>query len=500
MATGVNPAKVGIFGLRHRQPDSYRLAPPTSATRKAAAMWEMANQAGKQAIVVNVPDTYPPSSINGAMISGRPAPVDPAADITYPPDLRAQLEQAVGRYLVGPSADYDDTSQSDELEAWASVMQSQQKALDYLLEGQDWDLVLYVSMAIDGSSHHFWKHTDPQHPDHDPATAVQFGDTMRQIYQMEDERIGQIMKHLRPDDLLLIVSDHGSTPCYRHIAVNLWLIEQGYLVLKTQPKSGTGSLLSPFIQSIMQLYRNSDAIRHFARRFKDTALRDAVVTTHFRQKTGGRIPFDALDIDWGRTSAYYLGDDRLYINLAGREPQGRIQPGVEYENLRSQLIADLMACTEPESGKTLFAAVHRREEIYRGPYMDQAPDLILVPGDDHWSLGGAVGAQVIDRPVVSGKHHPEGVFVAWGAGVLPGIETSASIYDIAPTVLHVLGLPIPENSDGMVQLSWFRSDSATSLRPIQIKVTSKRDTAVYELSDHEKAQIEAQLRNLGYLD
>lgn len=500
MLTGKNPAKVGIFGLRHRREGTYRFAAPTSGQRLAPSVWELAGEAGRDVIVVNVPDTYPPTPVNGVLISGRPAPVEHSVPITYPTDLRAHIDRACGGYRIGPAAEFEPGQREDEFHTWQDVLERQERAVDHLLESRRWDLAIYVSMAIDGISHHYWKDLDPNHPDHDPQAAGSAGNVMLDTYRLEDQRLGRFLERLSPEDVLLVVSDHGSAPCYHHIAVNLWLIQQGYLVLKDPPQAAKASFTKTLARAAFDLYRQSATLRRLARPLRRSRLRDTVVHAQFARRTGGRIPLDALSIDWERTTAYYLGDDRVYLNLQGREPAGTVMPGADYRDRREGLRQDLLAARHPETGEPLFAAVHTREEIYAGPYLDQGPDLLLVPGNDHWNLGGAVGTRLVDRPVVSGKHHPKGMLLAWGKDVQAGGLVEAAIYDIAPTILHMLGLAIPEDTDGRVRRDWFDPDSSTARRPVESVQVPARDAAKYAWTSEEEAAVESRLRDLGYLD
>ncbi len=500
MATGVNPGRVGIFGLRQRQEGTYRFVSPTAGDRRAPAVWDIASAEGLEVLVLNVPDTYPPTPVNGVMVSGRPAPVDAGAPISFPEELRSQLDALTGGYLVGPHAAFDEASRPQELATWVQVMDRQQAALEYLMDNRAWNLVFYVSMAIDGLSHHFWRHLDPNHPQYYPQAARRYSDVIRQAYLLEDHRLGRILARMTPDDLLLVVSDHGSVPCYRHISVNRWLIEKGYLVLHRDLSDHKSNRLRRASEIAFALYRRSRWIRRIMRPLRGSAFRDAMVAAHFAGRTGGRIPFDALPIDWRQTTAYYLGDDRLYLNLAGREPQGRVRPGEEYLGLRDKIRRELMAERDPISGRALFEAIHFREAIYSGPYLELGPDLVLEVADPHSSPGGAVGPQILDEPVVSGKHHPHGVILAWGAGVRPGHKVQAQIYDVAPTVLHVLGLPVPENADGRVRRDWFRSGSPAALRSIERTSYQEVNFSGHEWTEEEQSQVEARLRDLGYLD
>ena len=499
MSSGKNPAKVGIFGLRHRKKDSYEFEPPTSMNRHAPALWEIAGQHGRFSTILNVPDTYPPTQLQGHMISGRPAPVEAVSGISYPSELLQELNLESGHYQRGPGSDFDDGSRKDELGTWKKVLASHQDAILYLMTNKRWDLFFYVSMAIDGICHHFWQHLDKEHPDYDPEVSPQFSQNIQEIYKVEDARIGEIISRLNEDDLFLVVSDHGSTPVYHQISVNRWLIDNGYLVLKNEQTVYQNQWLRQIAKHTFSLYRKSARVRHLLRPFRSTKLRDTIIFSQFANKSDGRIPFDALPVDWEKTTAYYLGDNRIYLNLAGREPHGVVQPE-NYEQIRDKLRKKLADERFPNSDQPLFSEIYNKEEIYEGPYLDKTADLILVPGSINWSLGGAVGEHVVDKPVVGGKHHPDGVFLAWGSMIKPGERKPASIYDIAPTVLHTLGIPIPDNCDGQVQTNWFKENTSPAQTPVRYETVEDIYQNEYQWREDEMSEMEDRLRDLGYLD
>lgn len=160
-ATRKNPARVGVFGLRYRQEGTYRLTTPNSSHWRAPAIWDLVSRPGSEVIVFNVPGTYPPTQVNGVMVSGKPAPNDAGVTITHPSDLLEKLQELTGGYLQGPSADFDDASRSEELETWERVLVCQQEALKYLMDAEPWDLVFAVSMALTPSvttSGNTWTH------------------------------------------------------------------------------------------------------------------------------------------------------------------------------------------------------------------------------------------------------------------------------------------------------------------------------------------------------
>jgi predicted AlkP superfamily phosphohydrolase/phosphomutase len=501
MMTGMNPAKMGIFGLRTRREGAYAWAPTTSADRRAATIWEVLSQAGHDSIVLNVPDTYPPTELRGALVSGRPAPVGTRSAISYPRELRDELDRVVGVYPIGPPAAFDDSTRHMELATWERVIAKQHDALEYLMATRAWSLSCAVSMAIDGISHHFWPYVDSQHPHHDRHAPAEIQSALKRIYQVEDRRLQRLMAQMSEDDLLVIVSDHGTAPCYGHIAVNRWLIDHGYLRLKAGGSMNLRQqILGPISRLVFRLYASNAHFRALMRRFRDTILRDAVVDAQFVEESDGQVPFSALPVDWQNSLAYFAGENRLYLNVSGREPQGIVMPGKSYRQIRNRLRAALVEATVPGSDEKLFAAVQTREELYDGPYLDQAPDLLLTPARVNWELGSAVGEELMNPPMIGGKHDPNGVFIVWGAYVQQGQECDASIYDIAPTVLHYLNAPQPPTMDGSVQRHWFQPDSPVAARDVIYRAYAEREVQPFSWSEKDQENVEAQLRDLGYLE
>ncbi len=499
MVTGMNPAKVGIFGLRYRREGAYRFSTPNSTIWRGPAVWEVASNAGLRVIVFNVPGTYPPSKVNGLMVSGGPAAAHSNAVITYPEGLKARLDRVVDGYRIGLEQRFDDGSRGDQVEAWRRLMEHQQQALEYLMDTEPWNLVFAVSMALDRICHSFWKYLDPQHPDYDPEEAARFGDVIRSVYVWEDRRLGRIMERMRPEDLLLVVSDHGSAPKYQSISINRWLIDNGYLVLEDGAFTRGSHRPNPFLHWALSLHRRHGLIRRLTRPLRQTRLRDAVADAHFI-RSQGQLPLHMLPIDWSLSSAFHLGGGCIYLNAAGREPEGIVKAGADYERLRARIATELMALANPDDGSPLFAQAYVREEIYDGPFLAGAPDLITVPADPRWGLGGAVGNEVLEPPGISGTHHPEGIFMAWGRDVAAAQMLEASILDIAPTALHALGLPVPQDCDGSVQLPWYAPDSVSAARPVTTEKIEAEIGKAYAWTPEEEAEVEAHLRGLGYLD
>ena len=167
------------------------------------------------------------------------------------------------------------------------------------------------------------------------------------------------------------------------------------------------------------------------------------------------LSFD--DVDWSRTTAYSLGNvGQVFSNVVGREPQGCVQPGAEYEAVRTSIIDRLQKLRDPQTGELVVETIYRREEIYSGEQLERAPDILFIPrrleyfGFGEYEFGSNNVIEAMQRGI-SGTHRLDRVFLAYGAAVKPGVVVDgASLVDLAPTMLHVMGELVPAHMDGRV--------------------------------------------------
>jgi predicted AlkP superfamily phosphohydrolase/phosphomutase len=341
-------------------------------------------------------------------------PHAPLYPLTAPAELAPRLAEALGLFAtLGLPADQSGLQQrliSPEtfVESADHAWDEQAVIVHHLLVGEEWDLFIAHYFAIDNAQHMFWRAMDPAHPAHDPVEAVRWGDEIARAYRWVDQQAGELLSLLDDDVTVIVVSDHGGTPIYRWFYLNAWLRSEGYL--------------------------------HAA--------------------PGGQ---DKTRLDWTRTRACGFGTGGIFLNVRDRERQGLVAPGDEYEALRDELSARLLALTDPENGGPVVKAVLRGEEIYPGVKPGVVPDLLLalVPG---YGLGrgealGRIGGQAVfktNRTWWSGGHEgpylPEdisGLLLMAGPGIPPGVELNAPrIIDVAPTILHLLGVAVPSHIEG----------------------------------------------------
>lgn len=510
-ATGLNPGKHGIFYFDELIPGTYTKRYLNGSFRHGAPFWRLLSQAGYRVGVINVPMTYPAEEVNGYMLAGldTPAPGSPA--FSWPRDLAADLKAAVGDYIIEPGIPgYIKAGRRDR--ARARILEALEKRLAYALylaRHFPTDCMVVVFTATDAAQHFFWKDMDPTHPEHDPEEASQYGDTILQVYQRLDRAIAQLMEAM-PDAAVLCMSDHGGGYNQRGAEfLNPWLAEQGLLHFAAGDGAGggLGARARRAAGAVLRWgYRWVDS--HFSREAKQRLAR---LLPGLRGRVEGSMTFQ--DIDWPRTRAYAFGArDDLWVNLRDREPQGTVEPGPEYEALRDLLLERLRVTVDIAREEPVVEWAARREEVYHGPFVERAPDILL-----QWRTAFVLRGLYLPQPgrpkpepppytptLNNGGHRPYGIFILAGEGVRRGeVLPEAHIQDLAPTILHFFGVPVPADVDGRVLMEVWAPEGEPAHREVQRAQEGAGEAgpageAGY--SEEEERLIEERLRGLGYVE
>jgi predicted AlkP superfamily phosphohydrolase/phosphomutase len=404
MMASRDPGELGIYGIRNRRSYAYGdMAFATSADVKEKRAWEILSDAGRAVATLGVPGTFPPKRLNGIQVADFMTP-DTGADYTWPPEFKEEIDEVVGRYILDvPSFRGEDL---DRILATVHDMTEKRfKLAEHVLTTKPWDFFMMVEMGPDRVHHGFWKYFDASHPrfvkDHPLANAV------RDYYKVLDHRIGELLKLLDDDTTVMVVSDYGSQPMRGGIALNEWLLRNGWLALKGPVPAAPE-------------------------------------------------PLRAEAVDWTRTRAWGEGGyyGRVFLNVKGREPQG-IVPRADLPAVREELAAALADIRGP-GGEPLGTVVHRPEQVYAATH-GFPPDLVVCFGNLRWRSVGSVGTGSVtlaenDLGPDDVNHHEEGLFLMAGPGT-PGAHRELkdlSIYDVGPTVLHLMGVPVPPEMRGKV--------------------------------------------------
>ena len=498
-ATGLNPGKHGVFHFTERLSGTYRWRAINGSHRRGLAFWGLLSRSGHRVGVINVPMTYPARPLNGFLIAGLDTPGVDSPGFTYPQTLAAEMQAAVGEYIVEPglpglmsAGQYDEAIRMLK----AGVRQRLAHAL-WLADHFQPDLLLVVFTATDTAQHFFWHAMDPTHPAHTPQEKQRFGQVICDIYATLDQAIGQLMEATVPE-IVMLVSDHGSGLNQRgYDYLRPWLVETGMLAYVQRESS------------FRRLGRRAGerAYSWINHRFsREVKLRLARRLPGLRARVESAIRLGG--IDWPRSQAFCTGaSDDLYINLAGREPEGIVRPGDQYEKVRTRLVEWLSETVDPVSGAPAVCQVKRREEVYWGPEVHRSPDL-LVEWRRERVLGGlltpgfqAVTAKSVPDPIQTGGHRRDGVLVLAGRDISSHANLqSPSILDVAPTVLYLYGQAVPSDADGRV-LTEAIAPEFLAAQPLQQggSVLDDRSEALQEYEAEDGTIVEERLRGLGYL-
>ncbi len=497
--TGKNPGRHGIFDFYAPPSAGYDRAVLSARSIKGKTLWKILSDEGKQVGTINVPMTHPPEKINGFVIPGLQYSFGSDHAFTHPPELLKEIQEKVGAYEVvfGDEKSVYTDELDDFIERWERIHEIRRRTALYLMETRPWDFFMVVFSSIDLIQHHLWKFHDPAHPLHNPQLRGKYGHIIEEFYRKIDAAIGELTGRLEPGSRVFVVSDHGAGPELRAFYLNRWLMQEGYLAIK----KGYYPLVD--IKFPHLFYK-------LLRRLKVSAVSWTIPMSLYALLKDRVDPRDGLSIpqvvDWSRTRAFAGNhtEQAIYINLKGREPLGVVEPGREYEELREEILARLAALKDPESGEKVVDRAWKREELYHGPYVDQAADIYFFMKGGAWIARRELQYRELFRlpDKTSGTHRMNGLFILSGEGVKRGVALDGlKITDVAPTILYSMGLPVPDAMDGRVLLEGFEegyvSDYPARYAP-EAAAADGDDRGLYDAAEAQK--IKSMLRGLGYMD
>ena len=403
MVSGYTPPQLGLYGFRHRRLGSYDdryLAFSTQVDKPR--LWDHLGRHGLSSGLLGVPQTYPPKKLEGYMVSGFLAPSNQSI-FTFPDPLRDDLEDLVGDYKL----DVENFRSDDKdriLRDIREMTEQRFEVMRHLLEDRPTDFAMMVDMGPDRLHHAFWRYDDPDHRLYEKGNPLE--GSMRSFYELLDRELGSLLERVPESTHVFVVSDHGAQPMEGGFCVNDWLRQQGLLTLKEPPKEPTR--------------------------------------------------FDESLVDWSATKAWAWGGyyARIFINLEGREPQGRV-PAHRYEELLSEISSKLQLVRRDGEEAPLGNRVLRpREMAPDGQPAGDPPDLMLYPGNLRYRAVGSVGNSGVfveenDTGPDDANHAQEGIFIYRGPGAPGrGPRDTLRLIDIAPTVLQLFGLEAPDDVTG----------------------------------------------------
>jgi predicted AlkP superfamily phosphohydrolase/phosphomutase len=513
--TCFDPGVHGVFDFTTRVGDRVRFtggtvrAEPTVFARLDAAGWRCA--------CIGFPGTWPPERLrHGVFVSGWDSPVAFEADrsFVWPPELYEELRARSGGLR------FDDV---DELAAdtpgWHSALADalvariarKRELASWLLGERDWDVFACYFGESDTAAHYLWSQHDPGSPRRPHDVSPRDADGLARVYAALDETVGALVARAGGDEVeVTIVSDHGAGGTSdRALYLNRALADAGLCVLR---EGGLGSALTRSLKE--------SALVHLPPRARALAFRAAGSVLPGWLESRSRF----AELDFRATQAFseelnYFPS--VWLNVRGREPLGTIDAR-DVPRARARVREALLALRDPWDGTPVVRAVHAREDLYAGPLVDRAPDLVLelaLPGGYSYNvlpsasappraLLGGTGAFRRLRPSeylgrkgrsLPGSHRSHGVFFAAGPSVRPRVDCAPRMADATATLLARLGVALPAGAAGRVLGEILRDGAAgPSREAVSLPVVSVESPLRAGAGD--EARVEARLRALGYLD
>jgi predicted AlkP superfamily phosphohydrolase/phosphomutase len=464
--TGAGPAKHGVLDFTKRI-DSDLFEFVTSRDLAVPKLWHALSHFGRRSVFLGLPFTHPPDAGCGVIVPGPPVPISGIE--TEPPDLGRRLLEKIPDY----TAELRQGNKAGILSEIYGATKNRYEAARWLMKSEKWDFFMVTFIATDRLHHHFW---------HDKKTVSDY-------YRHLDGVLGRISRELDEEDYLLLMSDHGFTAMKTRFYPNQWLAGRGYLKARfIRPgKEWDRRYLNPTARR-----KTSRGKVYGWRRL----LRLLPGCGGFRW---------VIDLKESRAFSSFGHLTGIFVNVKGRYEQGIVEEGAAYEAIRDELIADLSALGDPESGAPLFGTVERREKLFDGHAVERMPDVVCEVADPACRLRSNLGLSRgrVFSPFRRKKsyHAPDGIFYARGPGIKKGKHISgAKIEDVAPLILRLMGHPRLSTMEGGIPEEALEGDLIRrgELPPFPAEAVDFT-SASHTFSDEDRTAITRGMETLGYL-
>ncbi len=484
IGTGVNPGKHGIFDAMLLSRSEHKMRFANASSRLVPTIWSLMSKQDITCGVFNVPLTFPAEAIRGYVVPGMFTPPD-INPFMHPPWLEQELKGVFGSYEQECSQVADPAAY---LELLLKMIERREAYVLYLMEKHPADFSFFTFIASDRVQHFFWKFLNAQHPQHVP-----FGSAIEKVFERLDEALGRILEKAGKDATVMMVSDHGMGPIEHAFFLNSWLVKNGYLHLKEDPSVAFRKKQTPLLKKIwLKLMRMTLPL----------VLQKKLDIDPVGRENSNLNLFLSL-IDWEKTTVYSEGvSGAIYINEGAVSENDR-------PALADELIGKLKAVQGPD-GRPVIKEIYRRDDLYSGAAVSEAGDLIVVCSSGYSLIAPNqflyYGKEYRDELFIShrwsGGHEPEGIFVLSGHHARQCDKSIAcSVVDVSPTVLYLMGQPVPDYMDGKVlteaiDTAWLNDHPVRQ----EAGVSHAIETDETELTDEQEKEVADRLKSLGYME
>jgi predicted AlkP superfamily phosphohydrolase/phosphomutase len=442
--TGRNPANHGFYNYLVWRAETMTTEPPAADWMTLRPFWrDLKEPAGPVVIAIDAPLTYGVEPFNGKEIVSLGTHDSLIPMSGYPPEFVHEIRSRFGEEMLSNER-YTLQSKREFRETRDQVIQVAGRVCDLCVEliaKEPWDLFLASFASVHRAGHRLWALHNITDRLND-AERAELSDGLRQVYQAADRAVGRMLKAAGPDTTVLVFSLHGMGA---NSSKTILLPE----MLRRVLTEDTGDRVRPsgWLQQARELIPAS--IRHHVKSRLPLHLRHRL-TAFWRQ----------YETDWSATRAFSMLSDMqgwIRINLKGRESRGIVEPA-QFDDLCERIAVGLRSFVDVQTNEPIVSNIVRTGQVFEGEKLDRLPDLIV-----QWSATPSAGLQAIVSPLYgridwptpgrnpegrSGNHRSQGMLIAAGAGIKSGNIAGAHTLDLAPTMLALLGQPVPRSMEG----------------------------------------------------
>ena len=478
--TGTTPDKHGLYHAYVMQPGHQTPLRPRPDLCPVPFVWKTLDEHGKRCIVVDAFLTCPLKNFRGAQIIDWGSWTWFWQQTILPEALASEIAARFGPYPAEDHSKVGMTPPPDPegfRERLLAAVAKKAEVTQWLMQSRDWDFFLVVFGECHPAGHYFWHFHDTSYVAHPQGSSAELRTALRDVYIALDRAVGQLLDCAGAETIVCLISGDGMGPNYSGSHILTRLLEKMRLL---NDPGGTPDAQSAAATASAQTPGKAKARRDLLgtlRGLIPKSARVAISRTLLPRSVNEKLSlrWKTASIAWERTRAFVIenaNEGFIRINLAGREPEGIVRPGEEYQRLCDALFDTANSMTNPANGRRAVHNVHRPQVEYHGPCREQMPDIVIT-----WDPGARVttslntnahgvthgehaGCEV--APYYTGNHRPNAFAAIVGPGVAPGrVLEGASILDIAPTILARFGITAPDYMDGRVlnELTVRRSDA-----------------------------------------
>jgi predicted AlkP superfamily phosphohydrolase/phosphomutase len=451
-ATGVTPAKHGAYCWEQLTPGTYDVVRTlTGDTFKRDSFWALLSRAGRRVAVLDVPLSVPTPDLNGIQIVEWGAHDAQYGFVTSPPSL---AKEVVARFARHPwcgncDAERDLDDYMSFRDGLVRGIQTKAELTRYFLDRGGWDFFAQVFTESHCIGHQCWHFHDPTHPRHDPESSRKIGDPVKDVYVAIDTAMGRVLENIEEDTTVVFLAGHGMGPKYHA----QFLLDD--ILLRLGVAAPAAAAPDPPSEPGGAWGARMDAAAAWAWHRLPAGIQRELKPWRRRVRAwiDGPPAKPRPTVDPAGSQCFRVSNNFAHggirINMAGREPNGKVRRGAECDALCEQLAKDFMDLVNLDTGKPIVNRVLRTAEVYKGPYVDDLPDLLVewTAYSPTYRIGSKKTGEIRGEYLYcrTGEHKPGGLFIASGPLIPRGrLERAVSILDFAPTLCSMLGVTLAD--------------------------------------------------------